>query len=231
LIGLLFGYAWFLIQPAIPGTAQAVEAVGKGGNRRIWIWAALVLVVLLVAVIYRRPLLATWYANLGAVEQTRLELSRYNPYQFDKYSLDQTRRDGWQDGSLAPALANFQRALAMDPQQPTALQRRAQIALSRGEYTAALEDTTRLWQAGNRDDVTRLLHGDALVANGRPEPAVDAVGGLTWAKPRLQFQAWYRYWIHQDYRRAADAWKAVLLLDPQTPDIDRWLKQAQEKLR
>ena len=70
-----------------------------------------------------------------------------------------------------------------------------------------------------RDVVTRLVYSDALAANGRPEAAAKAVAGLTWAEPRLLGQAWFRYWLNQDYRRAADAWQAVLLLNPQVSGV------------
>ncbi len=160
-----------------------------------------------------------------------MELTRYNPYEFLKYDIDQMRQDSVQDGSLAPAMANFARAMEIDPQQRTAVQRQAQIALSTREYAAALDTMNRLWQSGDRDDVTRLLYADALVANGQPKPAAEAVRGLNWAHSRLLGQSWYRYWIYQDYQRAADAFTAILLLDPQTPNVPDLLKQAQEKLK
>jgi hypothetical protein len=231
LIGLMFGYAWFLNETVVAGQEQTIESHING--HRLWqaIGLALLVLALLAAVIFSKPLLAAGYANRGVAQQVHVELTRYNPYQFDKYSLDQVRHDSVKDGSLEPALASFNRALQLDPTQRTALQRLAQINLSLGDYAAALEATTTLWQAGHRDEVTRLLYGDALVATGQIEPAVETVDGISLAISRLRFQAWYRYWIDQDYRRAADAWTAVLLLDPESPDIDRWLKQAQEKLQ
>ena len=103
---------------------------------------------------------------------------------------------------LAPAQANFARALAIDPDQRSALLRRAQIALSVGDYPAALDDAERLWQAGNRDDTTRLTYGDALVADGQVDPAAEAVDGLEWAEPRLRGQ-----------------WLAPFILSPHNPSI------------
>lgn len=40
------------------------------------------------------------------------------------------------------------------------------------------------------------------------------VRGLKWAEVRLLGQAWSRYWEDKDYRRAADAWAAVSLINP-----------------
>ena len=68
---------------------------------------------------------AWWYANLGAVAQTRAELSQYDYNRFDNPSLDQIR----QREDLSAAEAYFSRALAIDPGQATARTRLAQIAL------------------------------------------------------------------------------------------------------
>jgi len=172
-------------------------------------------------------LIGQLYANLGAVQQTRTELTRYDPQNFGTYSLDQARRDS----NLAPALASFASALAVDPNNRTALQRQSEIALSLGDYPSALADITRLWAAGDRDEITRLLYGDALAADSQVDAAARIVRGLTWAEPRLLGQAWYRYWLGQDYRRAASAWSAALLLNPQEPGIESWIEKAQEKLK
>jgi tetratricopeptide (TPR) repeat protein len=96
----------------------------------------------------------------------------------------------------------------------TALQRLAQIALSTGEYPQALTWMQTAWEAGHRDEITRLLLGDALAAAGKPFAAAEMVRGLPWAAGRLNTQAWYRYVRQQDYARAAFAWQAVLSLDP-----------------
>lgn len=225
-IGLLFGYAFFLNSFA---GDQLVSSNANGRNLRYrWITAGLgVLVVLVGLGLLWRPLAASWYANLGALQQTRQELTLYNPDHFDTYTLDQAR----QDSDLRSALANFERALAIDPNNREALQRRVEIALSLGDYPAALVDAGRLWESGRRDVVTRLVYGDALAANGQPEAAAQAVAGLTWAEPRLLGQAWFRYWLNQDYRRAADAWQAVLLLNPQVSGVKTWLDQAREKIK
>jgi hypothetical protein len=225
-IGLAFGYAWFLNMPTPEFLAQATQTPGR--RLPAWIWGALaaLLITLIISVVFYRSLAGAWYANQGAVQQTRLELTHYDPQQFDQFTLDQVR----QAIDLKPTLESFNRALAADPTNRTALQRRVEIELSLRDYSAALDDTERLWQAGYRDDVTRLLYGDALAANGQIQAAAQTVQGLTWAEPRLLRQAWYRYWLNQDYHRAADAWATVLLLNPKAQDIDAWLKQAQSKV-
>ena len=61
-------------------------------------------------------------------------------------------------------------------------------------------------------DADEIAH--ALVATGDVEGGVEIVRGVEGAEGRLDGQAWYRYWVGEDYRRAADAWRAVVLLNP-----------------
>jgi len=184
-----------------------------------------VLLGLLLLGLFGRKVAATWYADLGAVAQTLVELPPYDFNHFDDPTLDQIR----QREDFSAAEAYFDRALALDPGQVTARTRLAHIALGRGEYEAALGHTQAAWEAGHRDRVTRLLLGDALVAHGQLEEAAAVVRGLEWAEGRLSGQAWYRYWVGEDWQRAAYAWQAVLLLDPQDAYASAWVGQAEER--
>ncbi len=184
------------------------EPLRMGRRKKILVPAA-ALAILVVGAIFWRPLAAAAYANLGAVEQTRLELGQYDPEHFDAPTLDKIR----QEIDLSTAEAAFHQAQALAPNL-TAWQRLAEIALSRGQYAAALDGMQAAWQNGARDEVTRLLYGDALVANGQLEAAARTVGGLAWAEGRLMFQAYYRYTLGKDVARALAAWQTVLLLNP-----------------
>jgi hypothetical protein len=55
------------------------------------------------------------------------------------------------------------------------------------------------------------------------------VQGLEGSRGRLHTQAWYRYWVNEDWQRATYAWQAVLLLDPQDAYARAWVEQAEEK--
>lgn len=221
LYGLALGYAWLTFQREEqrprPPKLQLVLKLAAGG-------AALLMVI--VGIIYRAPLLGAWHANLGALSQARLELNYYNPNNFSSLTLDQVR----QTLDLSQAEAQFQQALEWQPDQRTALQRLSEIALSRGEYQAALDWTQTAWNAFHRDDVTRLLYGDALVANGQPEKASQVVQDLYWAERRLMFQAYYRYFVNQDYRRALYAWQTVKLINPDNSKMNRLMSEIEQKL-
>ena len=179
-------------------------------------WPVVVAGIALLAlgIIGRQALLGAWYANLGALAQARVELNAYDQWHFGDLTMDQVR----QREDLSLAIRWLTRALQADPTNPTARQRLAAIDLSRGQYEQALEHMRAAWDAGYRDSVTRLLYGDALVAAGQPERAAEVIRGLARAETRLLLQAWARYWAARDYRRAANAWATVVLLNPDNKD-------------
>jgi len=218
LLGLVLGYAWLAAGPQPAPARRTAQTRTCGGLGLVLFLAA--------GAFFHRPLLGAWHANLGAVEQTRQELRRYDPTAFPTAWLDPVRRTA----PLGDAEAGFHRALAWQPGNRTALQRLAQIALSRGGYSQALHFTQTACDLGYGDAVSRLLHGDALVADGQLAAAVQAVHGLPWAARRLAFQGWFRYWQESDYRRAAYAWQAALQLDPTNGQLQDLLQQAREKL-
>lgn len=220
-VGLLVGFA------ALTTRSPEAEATSlRTAQRPLWLLAGLAVILLGLGLIWRNSLTAAWYANLGALEQTRQELSRYDPNHLDNPTLDQVR----QRTDLSAAQADFEKALDYQPANATALERLAMIALARGEYAPALEWTSQAWQAGERGQVTRLLYGDALAANGQPEQAALVLQGLTWAEGRLLLQGGYRYMPNKDYQRAFDAWQAALMLNPTNPQTPGLIAQARQHL-
>jgi tetratricopeptide (TPR) repeat protein len=226
LVGIALGMAWRADPRIWLGEQRSAKAQADKGRRRAVILASGGVIAALAAVMWGRQALALGFANLGALGQTRLEMTAYDPDHFDAPRLDEIRRRAdlaWVEGS-------FRRALEIDPAQRTALQRLAQIELSRGETDRALAHAEAARRAGYRDDVTRLLYGDALAAAGDVEAAVEAVSGIDQAAGRLLFQGWYRYWLAGDYQRAAQVWQAALLLEPGNAQARSLLEQAQAAL-
>jgi hypothetical protein len=224
LVGLTLGFAYFLNQ--VPTSLGQVSENRKTANQRRFL-GILVLITCVSAIIANRQLLSLWYSNLGSVIQTRMELASFDPSNAEQHGLDQIRRSG----DLSAAETAFEKALAWNRSNRTAIQRLAHIQLSRGQYSEALSTIRQAWDGGYRDEITRLLYGDALVADGQLEEAAGILRGLTWAESRLLYQAWYRYWLNEDYARAADAWRTVLILDPEEADATTWLRIAEEKLK
>lgn len=170
--GLITGL-WRITAPA---------ALPSPRNRRAWLIAAALAALLLGAgILARRPLAAAWHANLGALSQTRAEMTVYDPAHFDRLSLDAVRRQV----DTRAAEAHLARALELEPGNVTAAQRLALLARARGDYGTSLALLERIAAQGASDRVTRLLLGDALVADGQIARAVRIVTGLPFAKGRL----------------------------------------------
>jgi len=219
LIGLAGGFAWWLL-------GQGAPEPEPDANRPLRIARVLKIArlaaagdLLLLALIFHRPLLSAFYANLGALAQTRTELTALGVDNFDNPTLDEIR----QRSDLGQAEAYFHQALRWNPANLTALQRLSAIALSRGQPDQALAWMQTAWDSGSREELTRLLLGDALAALGQTQSAAETVRGLTWAEGRLMFQAWYRYQRQGDLDHAALAWQAVLALNPQNQQALDWL--------
>ncbi|MEW5869577.1 MAG: O-antigen ligase family protein [Chloroflexota bacterium] len=227
LVGLALGYAWQAVRDE-ELDPEPVSARQRRGMSRLasYALAAGLAALLALALIFHRPLIAAWYANLGALEQARREMAVYDADHFDNPTLDQVRRQI----DLSMPETYYHKALGWQPDNRTALLRLSQIALSRGEYERAWGWAQIAWQAGYRDEVTRLTFGDAAVANGEPQLAAPAVAGLTWAEGRLLLQAFYRYQSDQDIRRAADACRAVLLINPNNTQAANMLSEYEKKL-
>ncbi|GAH32636.1 unnamed protein product, partial [marine sediment metagenome] len=176
--------------------------------------------------LFNQEILSSWNSNIGAINQTRAELAYYDPKNFTKSTIDQIRRSI----DLSQAENGFNQALINNTANATALHRLTQIKMSRREFSLALEHMQAAWDSGHRDDVTRLLFSDALVADGQPSPAAGVVRNVPRAEGRLMYQAWYRYRQDQDYQRAVYAWQTVMLLNPDSANAKRGLEDAQKRL-
>jgi tetratricopeptide (TPR) repeat protein len=221
LVGLVLGYAYFaspVIDTAVPRRLL---------HPRVFILGAIVVgFFALMCILFYRPVVSAFFANLGAIEQTRLEMSNYNPDYFQKESLDQVRRRLSLDG-----VENLlYKSLVWNPRNRVALLRLGDIALSYNDELSAEKALQAAWDAGYRDNRTRLLFGDLLVMQGKIETAASVQKGVAWAEWRMSGEAWYRYWQNNDYRRALDAWQTVLLLNPSNQDARYWSEQAIQRL-
>jgi O-antigen ligase len=223
LVGLILGFAYLTTPSSI--TAVSVRSEYQGRYLRIGLTAFVAFLVLLG--LFYRPIVSSFYANLGVIEQTRLELSNYDPDNFQNNTLDQVRGrlslSGVQDLLL--------KSLRWNPENRVALLRLGDIALSRGDEASAQASLQAAWDDGYRDNRMRLLYGDLLVMQGQVQRAASVQHGVNWAVDRMSGQAWYRYWLNNDFRRARDAWQTVLLLNPSDKNAGYWVDQASRKLK
>lgn len=144
------------------------------------------------------PAQAMWQANLGALAQTRIELSDYRN---EKWGLqDSLRRSGAID--LAPALRLYQQALALDPTNATANRRLGQIELAMGQFDLAASHLRVAHAMTPGFRASRQLFGESLAIAGETDQAVDLWRSIDAAQGQLQQRLdWYRY-LKDDVRAA-----------------------------
>lgn len=119
-------------------------------------------------------------------------------------------------GRREEALRDLDRAVELAPDDGNALRNRAQLLLQLGRNDRALRDLDR---AGPGHDVGAWhgMRGDALLALGRPGPALDAYRAALVLKPRdsaTLFGFGLAQEIRGDRSAAAAAYGALLAVDP-----------------
>jgi predicted Zn-dependent protease len=180
--------------------------------------------VFVIALVFFNPLTSLYLSNLGSINQSQIELSNYNPDNYNDMTLDKIRRSK----NLSPAQGSFNLSLVRWSRNPTALNRLAQIDMSLKAYDAAQTKMDMAWKRGNWNNVTRLLYSDALVANGEIEEAAQLLQEIPAAQDRLLYQSWYRYIEDFDYMRASYALQTVLLINPENTEAQIRLEKVQE---
>jgi hypothetical protein len=172
--------------------AFAVPRAGERARNAGRPWAmglSLVLVLLLgLTLVWRAPLYSLVYSNLGAVHQSQAELSIYT---WPEWPIQDAVRRAV---DLSRPVAEFERALALDPGNATANRRLGMIDLSLARYEDALRHLEAAYASEPGNPATRQLLGEALIANGRLDE-----GSKLWAEvPNEQSQLaarvfWYQY--------------------------------------
>lgn len=174
----------------IAGVAQSSGlryATQSSGLR--YVAAALILIAALVA---RRPILAMWQANLAALDQTRAELTIYR---WPKYPIqDALRRQlpGYPPpADLGPAIARYRAALALNPRNVTANRRLGQIELSLGDYAAARRHLEAAYAAAPWQRPTRQLLAEAYTITGDSARAAPLWASVDLSQGQLSLRKWW----------------------------------------
>jgi hypothetical protein len=138
---------------------------------------------------------AMWFANLGAVSETRQELSRYN---FPNTLVEYVRRDG----DFSESESFFRQALAIDSGNVTANQRMGQLALAHQDYESAKNYFLAADERDPANPVTWQLLGAAYLGLGQIDNAHEYWARFADAPKRLESESWVRYETRGDHTRA-----------------------------
>jgi O-antigen ligase len=172
-----------------PAYAQGVQAPGR--RLLVTIVTGVALIAAASFLMTRSFAQAAFQANLGAVAQTRAELSVYH---WPEWAIqDQVRRNGMV--SLAPAISRYDRALTLDPGSVTAHRRLGQIALSLGDYAAAQYHLEAAYAHAPQQRATRQLLGEVYAINGEPEEAARLWQSIDNIHGQLEVRRWWYQYI------------------------------------
>jgi hypothetical protein len=185
----LFGSGGVLLLFAPLAFAVPFLWAARGRARRLLTLAlpVAVIAVLALALAWRGPVLSRFQSNLGAVLQSRAELSVYDWPEWPVQDAVRRQVD------LSVPIALYERALESDPGNAAANRRLGQIELSLGEYEDALEHLIAAYRVRPHDVTTRQLLGEAYIANGNLEVGMDLLSEVDDSQGQLLIrQAWYR---------------------------------------
>jgi hypothetical protein len=212
-IGLLLVFIPFglLARPAVRQSRTPQSPAGRlprFARKGLLVRFVLLATVLIVAGVQLLPgLQAAWQANLGAVAQTRTELSIYR---WQDYPIQDAMRRREQ-AALAPAAARFRAALTRNPANVTANRRLGQIDLSLGHYEEARRLLETAYAADPEQRATRQLLGGSYATPGEVDKAVTLWQSVDVRLGQLLLRKW---WYDQigDQSRAGWIAKAVRIM-------------------
>ena len=189
------------------GVAWAASATARPRERQRWQHAAAGLALATVPLLLVLALFAwpgargAFQANLGAVTQTKAELSQYR---WPEWPIqDALRRSSQID--LAPAIQRYSAALAADPNNVTAHRRLGQIALSQGDWVGAQRHLEAALRLAPEQNATRMLLGEVYAMTGDPTAAAALLRTVDAGAGQLDGRAW---WISQVTGPQEQAWYA-----------------------
>jgi tetratricopeptide (TPR) repeat protein len=149
--------------------------------------------IIVLGILFWRPLQSTAVANLTAVRQSRAELSLYS---FPEWPIQDALR---RRIDLAPIIAGYEKALVLNPGNVSANRRLGQIELSLGQYESALQPLESAYTARTWDNAARQLYGEALIVNGFFDQGAALWRQVSNKQGQLQArESWYKRIDDQD---------------------------------
>ena len=160
----------------------------------LWALAAIALALAIVTPAGRAQL----EENLGAIDQTRAELSVYD---WPTVPLQDALRRSDVAGS-ADAVAHYQLALQLNPSNVAANRRLGQIELAHDTYDAACLHLATAYAGNQQQRATRQLLGECKALADRTDEAVALWRTIDLGEEQLAIrQDWYDEYLH-DHARA-----------------------------
>jgi putative inorganic carbon (hco3(-)) transporter len=169
---------------------------------------AALLAFLALASPFLLPAEATWRSNQGMLAEARAELGGLPP--------------AARAQSLAAARLHFERAVELNPRQPTARRRLGLLAIDDRRFDEALANLQIAWEADYGNPATRKAFGLACAWAGRLGPARELLAPVHGIVDELNVWSWY--WDQQGQRpQAIYAARLSLMMHPGSLEVARRL--------
>jgi tetratricopeptide (TPR) repeat protein len=158
------------------------DSIWKPGR---W-WLVAVVLVGVGAAIFYKPLLAQWHANLGVLAQDKVALKNWPTNEWDVVS----KTDQYQ-----PAQQEFAQALAIDPDNRTALYRTGLIAMDALDFKTAADNLQRVYDVDPVQRATIKNLGYAYAWLGEYDRAKPLLSTIAESEGELQIYGWW--WLNK----------------------------------
>lgn len=185
---------------------------GKQPHKRLIFSGVLIVISILVVSIFNQQLISKWFANLGAVEMAREELENWPLNEWNS-STDVN--------PLIPALNSFNKALAYNPNQRTALHRRGLIAMQNRDFETAQTELEKAHRIDPEHRGIRKSLGYAYAWGGKLDKSRNLLSEIQEAEYEMGVYSWW--WGQQDRgdlaRQAGDMEGILHELIQNDPDL------------
>ena len=193
-VPLLFLLPGMAVAITLPEHQQAETSLLSTKFRQVAIAGGMVS-VLILAIVFYRPLLSAWYADLGAVAMARIDLKSWGKGAWD---------DGRNVSALLPAEYLFTQSLQYDNNNRTAQHRLGLIAMLRRDFPTAV---LHLEAAHQIDPNYRGIHkslGYSYAWSGRLDEAAGLLSSIPEAGEELRIYSWWWWTLgHEDLAKNA----------------------------
>lgn len=155
--------------------------------------------LVLISIMVWPGTLGALQADLGAVTQTKAELSVYH---WPEWKIqDDLRRRHVVD--LKAAMLRYRSTLAINPQNETPYRRLGQIALSEGDFATAEKHLQQAYTLNPQDRATRQLLGEIYAISGRIDEAISLWQTIDLSQDQLEIRQWWYAYIGAEQQAAS----------------------------
>jgi hypothetical protein len=170
----------------LPGMIVATTRPAAGVSQPVFkgwkpLAAAITASLLLLVVFFNQPVQAAWFANLGAVQMSKIELANFPAGQWT----------GKSSSELSGAKALFEQAVQKDPSNPTANYRLGLLALGQQDFPSAVNFLETAFRGAPQHRGIQKSLGISYAWDGQLSAANTLLSGVAEAEAEMEVYSWW----------------------------------------